>query len=62
MLNITKNRIDTLLDINKYKSSAIFKNNNSYLVIRKVLLAFAIIGFIFLFLPSPKWDSICSPK
>ena len=51
MLNITKNRIDTLLDINKYKSSAIFKNNNSYLVIRKVLLAFAIIGFIFLFLP-----------
>ncbi|MBD3723500.1 MAG: HlyD family efflux transporter periplasmic adaptor subunit [Flavobacteriaceae bacterium] len=51
MLNITKNRIDTLLDINKYKSSAIFKNNNSYLVIKKVLLAFAIIGFIFLFLP-----------
>lgn len=51
MLNITKNRIDTLLDINKYKSSAIFKDNKSYLVIRKVLLAFAIIGLIFLFLP-----------
>ncbi|SHI69798.1 HlyD family secretion protein [Flavobacterium haoranii] len=51
MLNITKNRIDTLLDINKYKSSVIFKEDKSYLVIRKILFAFAIIGLIFLFLP-----------
>ena len=51
MLNITKNRIDTLLDINKYRSSVIFKEDKSYLVIRKILFAFAIIGLIFLFLP-----------
>ncbi|BCY27409.1 HlyD family secretion protein [Flavobacterium okayamense] len=51
MLNITKNRIDSLIDLNKYKSGFIFRDNKSYLVIRKIMLVFAIIGFIFLFLP-----------
>lgn len=51
MLNITQNRIDKLVDLSKYKSSLVFERNNSYKVIRKVILALSILGFLFLFLP-----------
>lgn len=51
MLNITKNRIDHLVSISKYKSNRIFEENKSYLMIKRIIITIAIISLIFLFLP-----------
>ncbi len=51
MLNITKNRIDQLINLEQFKSGAIFKEEKHYQVIRKIIWAFVIIVVLFLFLP-----------
>ena len=51
MLNITKNRIDHLVSISKYKSNKVFEENKSYLSIKRIIIGVAIIAVIFLFLP-----------
>lgn len=51
MLNITKNRIDHLVDSAKYKSSRVFDENQSYKVIKKVIIVIVALTILFLFLP-----------
>lgn len=51
MLNITKNRIDHLVDSAKYKSSRVFNENQSYKVIKKVIIVIVALTILFLFLP-----------
>lgn len=51
MLNITKNRIDHLVDSAKYKSSRVFEENQSYKVIKKVIIVIVALTILFLFLP-----------
>jgi len=51
MLNITKNRIDQWVDLEKYKSTQIFAENKQYKAIQKFVWAFALLILLFLFLP-----------
>ncbi|MFY8096513.1 MAG: HlyD family secretion protein [Flavobacterium sp.] len=51
MLNITKNRIDQLVNLEQFKSGEIFKEQKHYQVIRKIIWSFVIIVILFLFLP-----------
>ena len=51
MLNITKNRVDSYLDLSKYKSNSVFAENKGYLFIKRLLGAMAILVLLFLFLP-----------
>lgn len=51
MLNITKNRIDQFVKIDEFKSTAIFKEQKYYKVIRKIIWAFVVLVVLFLFLP-----------
>ncbi|MFI2743309.1 HlyD family secretion protein [Zhouia sp. PK063] len=51
MLNITNNRIDKRLNIDKYKSSIIFADNKHYKIIRKVVWGVGIALVLILFLP-----------
>lgn len=51
MLNITKNRIDQFVKIDEFKSTAIFKEQKHYKVIRKIIWAFVVLVLLFLFLP-----------
>jgi multidrug resistance efflux pump len=51
MLNITKNRIDKWVDLNKYKSSKVFEDNKGYQNIKRVIGVLSILLFIILFLP-----------
>lgn len=51
MLNITKNRIDKWVDLNKYKSTQVLQDNKSYLMIKRTIWTLVILLIIFLFLP-----------
>ena len=51
MLNITHNRIDKWIDLNKYKSAKVFADNKEYKNIKKTIWTLAIILFLILFLP-----------
>ena len=51
MLNITKNRVDSYLDLSKYKSNSVFAKNNGYLFIKRPLGDLAILVLLFIFLP-----------
>lgn len=51
MLNITNNRIDKWVDLEKYKSSKVFEDNKSYQNIKRTIWAFSILLFVLLFLP-----------
>lgn len=51
MLNITKNRIDHLVDLSKFKSKEILDKNQNYMVIKKIIGIIALIFIVFMFLP-----------
>jgi multidrug resistance efflux pump len=51
MLNITHNRIDKWIDLNKYKSSKVFADNKGYKNIKKTIWTLSILLIIILFLP-----------
>ena len=51
MLNITNNRIDKWVDLNKYKSSKVFEDNKGYETIKKTIWIFSILLLLILFLP-----------
>ncbi len=51
MLNITNNRIDSILKLDQFKSTAIFNEQKHYQVIRKIIWGFIILLILFLFLP-----------
>lgn len=51
MLNITENRVDKWIDMNKYKSSKIFADNKGYRMVKKTIWVLAILLIVFLFLP-----------
>jgi multidrug resistance efflux pump len=51
MLNITNNRIDNRVDINKYKSAKVFEDNKGYQNIKKTIWVLGILLLVFLFLP-----------
>jgi multidrug resistance efflux pump len=51
MLNITNNRIENWVDINKYKSSKVFEDNKGYQNIKKTIWVLGILLLVFLFLP-----------
>jgi multidrug resistance efflux pump len=51
MLNITHNRIDKWIDLNKYKSSKVFADNKGYKNIKKTIWTLSIILVLILFLP-----------
>ena len=51
MLNITNNRIDNRVDINKYKSAKVFEENKGYQNIKKTIWVLGILLLVFLFLP-----------
>lgn len=51
MLNITHNRIDKWVDMNKYKSAKILEDNKGYETIKKIIWVLCILLILFLFLP-----------
>lgn len=51
MLNITNNRIEKSVDLHKYQSVRVFKENQQYKVIKRIFIATGILLVIFLFLP-----------
>jgi len=51
MLNITHNRIDNWIDLNKYKSAKVFADNKEYKNIKKTIWTLSIILVLILFLP-----------
>lgn len=51
MLNITNNKIESLIDLKKFKSTQIFQENKQYKVIKKFIWAIIIIFILILFLP-----------
>ena len=51
MLNITNNRIDKWVDLEKYKSSKVFEDNKGYQNIKRTIWVFSILLFVLLFLP-----------
>lgn len=51
MLNITHNRIDKDINLNRYKSTRIFATQEQYKVIRKIFAITGILCLLFLFLP-----------
>jgi multidrug resistance efflux pump len=51
MLNITHNRIDKWIDLNKYKSSKVFADNKGYKNIKKTIWTLSILLILILFLP-----------
>ncbi|WP_299059746.1 biotin/lipoyl-binding protein [uncultured Polaribacter sp.] len=51
MLNISNNQLNNKVDLKKFKSGKDIFTKNYYKSLNKFLLAFAIIGFILLFLP-----------
>lgn len=51
MLNITNNRIDKWVDLEKYKSSKVFEDNKGYQSIKKTIWVFSILLLVILFLP-----------
>jgi multidrug resistance efflux pump len=51
MLNITNNRIENWVDINKYKSAKVFEDNKGYQNIKKTIWVLGILLLVFLFLP-----------
>lgn len=59
MLNITENRVDKWIDMSKYKSSKIFKDNKGYRMVKKTIWVLSILLVLFLFLP---WTQNVSGK
>jgi multidrug resistance efflux pump len=51
MLNITNNRIEKLIDLSKYQSTLVFEDKGQYKIIRKILLATALLVVLGLFMP-----------
>lgn len=51
MLNISENKLNTKVDLNKFKSGQKVFNKTYYKAINKFLIVFLLIGFIVLFLP-----------
>jgi multidrug resistance efflux pump len=51
MLNISKNRINPLVKVDEFKSTAVFKQPKHYQIIRKIIWGFVLLLLIFLFLP-----------
>ncbi|QOD61407.1 biotin/lipoyl-binding protein [Polaribacter haliotis] len=51
MLNISNNQLNKKIDLNQFKSGKEIFSKKYYKAFNKFLLAFAIIGFIFIFLP-----------
>ncbi|RXR18950.1 HlyD family efflux transporter periplasmic adaptor subunit [Flavobacterium amnicola] len=51
MLNITNNRIEKLIDLSKYQSTLVFADKGQYKIIRKILLATALLVVLGLFMP-----------
>ena len=51
MLNITHNRIDKAINLDRYKSTRIFATQKQYKVIRKIFVVTGILCLLFLFLP-----------
>jgi len=51
MLNITNNRIEKLIDVSKYQSTTVFADKGQYKIIRKILLATALLVVLCLFMP-----------
>lgn len=51
MLNITNNRIDRWVDINKFKSTKVLEDNKGYLMIKRTIWVLVILLVLFLFLP-----------
>ena len=51
MLNITKNRIDKWVDLDKYKSAKVFEDNKGYQNIKRVIGVLSFLLFAILFLP-----------
>lgn len=51
MLNISNNRIDQFIKLDQFKSTAIFKQEKHYLMIRKIVWGFVLALIVLLFLP-----------
>ncbi|PDS24292.1 HlyD family secretion protein [Flavobacterium branchiophilum] len=51
MLNISNNRIDQFIKLDQFKSTAIFKQQKHYLMIRKIVWGFVLALIVLLFLP-----------
>lgn len=51
MLNITENKINHSVDLNKFKSTFVFAENKQYKKIKQVIWFFVIVIIVFLFLP-----------
>lgn len=51
MLNITNNRIDRWVDVNKFKSTKVLEDNKGYLMIKRTIWVLVILLVLFLFLP-----------
>ncbi|WP_428224317.1 HlyD family secretion protein [Flavobacterium sp.] len=51
MLNITNNRIEKSVDLHKYQSIRVFKENQQYKIIKRIFIATGILLVLFLFLP-----------
>lgn len=51
MLHISKNSIESYLEMSRYKSAQIFKAQNDYKVMRRLLIGISILLFACLFLP-----------
>jgi multidrug resistance efflux pump len=51
MLNITNNRIDKWVDLEKYKSSKVFNDNKGYQNIKRTIWVLSILLLVLLFLP-----------
>lgn len=51
MLNITNNRIEKLIDLSKYQSTMVFADKGQYKIIKRILLATALLVVLCLFMP-----------
>jgi len=51
MLNITNNRIEKLIDLSKYQSTKVFADKGQYKIIKRILLATALLVVLCLFMP-----------
>ncbi|RVU89866.1 HlyD family efflux transporter periplasmic adaptor subunit [Flavobacterium columnare] len=51
MLNITHNRIEKSVDLNKYKSTKVFAQNEQYKIIKRIFIGTGFLLILFLFLP-----------
>lgn len=51
MLNITNNRIDKWVDLEKYKSSKVFNDNKGYQNIKRTIWVLSVLLLVLLFLP-----------